>query len=193
MHTISKIFIPHWLVIIPFLSSICNNYMSYSWVWINASRVYMWYIGECMKSIININNGVNVPSTFGYRNCNTIQILIFDGYLEVRISVRPSYHLGWYWHSKPYSYMDDFTLDMNVLAYIDLDGIENKDIVKYSYPIDIWKREDSLIGDAWMVLKKMYHIRWTFQMNTCCCILSTTHVGSLKYALKHVGCSMFWI
>lgn len=34
--------------------------------------------------------------------------------------------------------MDDFTLDMKVLAwYIELNGIENKDNVKYSYPIDI--------------------------------------------------------
>jgi hypothetical protein len=46
------------------LSSTCNNYMSYSWVWISAGLV--WYIGECMLSIININNGVNVSSTFGH-------------------------------------------------------------------------------------------------------------------------------
>ena len=44
------------------------------------------YIGECMVSIININNGVKEP-THGYQNCNTNQILIFGGYVKVRESL----------------------------------------------------------------------------------------------------------
>lgn len=34
------------------------------------------YIGECMESIIGINNGSEEP-THGYQNCNTNQISIF--------------------------------------------------------------------------------------------------------------------
>ena len=34
------------------------------------------YTGECMESIIDINNG-SIEPTHGYQNCNTSQILIF--------------------------------------------------------------------------------------------------------------------
>ena len=57
------------------------------------------YIGECM---VSINNGIIEP-TYGYQNCYTSQILIFGGYLKVRIFVYPSYYLGQY-HIKPYWY-----------------------------------------------------------------------------------------
>ena len=40
------------------------------------------YIGECLVSIININNGIKKP-TRKYQNCNTSQILIFGGYVKV--------------------------------------------------------------------------------------------------------------
>ena len=40
-------------------------------------------IGECLASIININNGIEEP-THGYQHCNTSQILIFGGYVKVR-------------------------------------------------------------------------------------------------------------
>ena len=43
-----------------------------------------WYIGECMVSIININNGINEP-THGYHN--TSQNLTFCGYVKVRESL----------------------------------------------------------------------------------------------------------
>ena len=39
-----------------------------------------------MVSTININNGIKEP-TRGYRICNTIQILIFGGYLKVTDSL----------------------------------------------------------------------------------------------------------
>jgi hypothetical protein len=39
------------------------------------------YIGECMVSIININNGFK-ETTHGYQNCSTNQILIFHSYVE---------------------------------------------------------------------------------------------------------------
>ena len=40
------------------------------------------YIGECLVSIININNGIKKP-TRKHQNCNTSQILIFGGYVKV--------------------------------------------------------------------------------------------------------------
>ena len=43
------------------------------------------YIGECMVSIINTNNGIKEP-TSGYQNCLTIQMLIFGGHLKMRES-----------------------------------------------------------------------------------------------------------
>ena len=39
------------------------------------------YIGECMESIIGINNGSKEP-THGYQNCNTNQISIFGSRWE---------------------------------------------------------------------------------------------------------------
>ena len=44
------------------------------------------YIGECMVSIFNINNGIKEP-TRGYQNCNISHILIFCGYVMVRESL----------------------------------------------------------------------------------------------------------
>ena len=46
----------------------------------------VWYIDECMVSMIYINNGIKEP-THGYQNCNTNQIMIFGGYLKVRESL----------------------------------------------------------------------------------------------------------
>ena len=43
----------------------------------------VWYIGECMASIININIGIK-ESTGGYENCSSTQIFIFGGYFKVR-------------------------------------------------------------------------------------------------------------
>ena len=41
------------------------------------------YRGECMVSIININNGINN----GYQNYNTCQMFIFGGHVKVRESL----------------------------------------------------------------------------------------------------------
>ena len=46
----------------------------------------VWYIGEGMVSITNINNGIKEP-TCGYQNYNSSQILIFDGYVKVSESL----------------------------------------------------------------------------------------------------------
>ena len=46
----------------------------------------VWYIGEGMVSITNINNGIKEP-TCGYQKYNSSQILIFDGYVKVRESL----------------------------------------------------------------------------------------------------------
>ena len=46
----------------------------------------VWFIGKCMESLINIDNGIKEP-THGYQNCNTSQILIFGGYVKVRESL----------------------------------------------------------------------------------------------------------
>ena len=43
-------------------------------------------IGECMISIININDGIKELSQ-GYQICNTNQISIFDGYLYAKESL----------------------------------------------------------------------------------------------------------
>ena len=44
----------------------------------------VWYIGECMVSIIDINKVIK-EYTHGCQNCNTSQILIIGGYLTVRV------------------------------------------------------------------------------------------------------------
>jgi hypothetical protein len=44
------------------------------------------YIGECMESIININNDAKEP-TCGYQNCYLSRIVIFGGYVKVRESL----------------------------------------------------------------------------------------------------------
>ena len=46
----------------------------------------VWFIGKCMESLINIDNGIKEP-THGYQNCNISQILIFGGYVKVRESL----------------------------------------------------------------------------------------------------------
>jgi hypothetical protein len=57
-----------------------------------------WYMGECMESIINTNNGIkDLPM-----GLNTNQILIFGGIFRVRNSLyTQSSYLGQD-HSKPY-------------------------------------------------------------------------------------------
>ena len=73
-----------------------------SWKALMPSRLeamLVWYIGEYMASVININIGIREP-TRGYQNCHTSQILVFDGYVKVRIFVYRSSYLGQY-HSKP--------------------------------------------------------------------------------------------
>lgn len=45
-----------------------------------------WDIGECMVSLININNGIK-GITCGYQNFKTNPILLFGGYFEVRESL----------------------------------------------------------------------------------------------------------
>ena len=42
-----------------------------------------WYIGECMVSLININNDIKELAC-GYQNFHTAQILIFNEYVKVR-------------------------------------------------------------------------------------------------------------
>ena len=44
------------------------------------------YIGECVVTIINTDNGIKEP-TSGYQNCLNIQMLIFGGYLKIRDSL----------------------------------------------------------------------------------------------------------
>ena len=46
----------------------------------------VWYISECVVSIMNINNGIK-ELTCGYQNCNTSQVLIFGGYVKGRESL----------------------------------------------------------------------------------------------------------
>ena len=59
------------------------------------------YIGECMVSIININNVIKEPIQ-GYQNCNTNQILIFGGYDKVReFMYSQAYYFG-QCHINPY-------------------------------------------------------------------------------------------
>jgi hypothetical protein len=40
------------------------------------------YIGQCMVSIININNCIKELSS-RYQNCDTSQIMLFGGYAKV--------------------------------------------------------------------------------------------------------------
>ena len=58
-------------------------------------RMLVWYIGECMVSILNINCGIKEP-THEYL---TSQLLIFGGYWVCkgeRIFIYLSYCLGLY-------------------------------------------------------------------------------------------------
>jgi hypothetical protein len=64
-----------------------------------STPVSVWYIGECMVSIVNSNEGIKEP-IHGYQNCNTTQILVFGAYVK-RFFVYPSYYLGQY-HFEPY-------------------------------------------------------------------------------------------
>lgn len=50
----------------------------------------VWYMSDCMVSIININNGIREP-TCGDQNYNTSQKLIFGGYGEVRVSLHTQF------------------------------------------------------------------------------------------------------
>ena len=67
-----------------------------------------WYIGECMVSITDINNGIKEP-TRGYQNCIASQILIYGGYLKFRESLYTQVIIWVSNHSKPYWYEGDFT------------------------------------------------------------------------------------
>ena len=51
--------------------------------YIKVGAILVWYIGECMVSLININSGIKEP-TYGYQICNTTQMLTFGGYVKVR-------------------------------------------------------------------------------------------------------------
>ena len=60
------------------------------------------YIGECMVSLIKINNDIEEP-TRGYQIYNTRHILIFGGYIKVRESMYTRHIIIWgQYHSKPY-------------------------------------------------------------------------------------------
>ena len=88
-----------------------------------------------MESIIDISNGIKEP-TFGYQNCNTSQVLVFDGYVKVRTSLYTQVnvwvnvilnHIGTRVNRGP------IHLGMKVLAWcIDPNSIENKKIFKQS-------------------------------------------------------------
>ena len=46
----------------------------------------VWYIGECMLSITNVNNDIKEP-TCGFQNCTTNPLLIVGEYAKVRQSL----------------------------------------------------------------------------------------------------------
>ena len=60
-----------------------HGYFLDRFIWRRSSPVSVWYIGECIVSIININNSIKEP-THGYQNWNTSHILIFGGCVKVR-------------------------------------------------------------------------------------------------------------
>ena len=82
------------------------------------------YIGECIVSMFKINNGIK-ERAHGYQNCSTSQILIFGGYVKVRVAL---------FGSIPFItilILGQFYLGMKVVAwYVGLNGIENTDTVK---------------------------------------------------------------
>lgn len=104
--------------------------------------VLVWYIGECMLSIINIDNDIN-ELTYGHQNCHTIHIVITTmhvGYAKVGESLYP-WVVIWVntilnhvhtrvipWHCYPC---------MKVFAwYIDMNGIQKTKI--HQIPIPSW-------------------------------------------------------
>ena len=105
------------------------------------------YIGECMVSTINLNNGIKEP-THGYQNLNTSQIMIFGGYVKVREAVCT--------HSPVI--LGQFYLGMKVLAwYIDPTGIKNSEI---------------LIIDIRMVSKNLYQTKTGLFLSFSCLRMS---------------------
>ena len=86
--------------------------------------------------MINTKNGIT-EATHGYRNCNTSQILIFSGYVEVRESFYAQVII---WVNTILNHIDTraIYLGMKVLAwYIDLNGIGNINSIRYPYPTNI--------------------------------------------------------
>ena len=59
--------------------------------YIKVGTILVWYIGECMVSLININSGIKEP-THGYQICNTTQILIFGGYVNINSGIKEPTH-----------------------------------------------------------------------------------------------------
>ena len=111
-----------------------------------------WYIVECMVSIININNGIKEP-TRGIQNCSTSQIMIFGGYVKVqkslstRVIIRVDIILN-------FIILGRFYLGIKVLAcYIDVNGIENKNTIKYPYLLVYSNDEIGSLGALWMDIR----------------------------------------
>ena len=98
------------------------------------------YVGEWMALIIKIKNDIKEPAR-GYWNFITSQISIFGEYLKVWESLY-TWVINWVTTILNHIDMRAIYLGVKGLArYIDLNGIENKNNVKYPYPTGIKKCE----------------------------------------------------
>lgn len=120
----------------------------------------VWYIGECMVSLININYGIKEP-THGYHNCNPNRIFIFGEYFKVRKSWKPKL-LFWSIQSLTKLILQRFYQGIKVLTRgIDLNGIRNKNTLKQTYTLLASRKvKSSLKVHKWYQKK-----RWS-QSNT---------------------------
>ena len=121
---------------------------------------------KCMVSIININIGIK-ESTHGYQNYNTIQTLIFGGYVKVRGSLY-IHVIGWVNPFQTILILGSFRLSVKVLAwYIDPNGIKNIDVINHPYPTNKEKNKSEIrIIDTRMVSQKRWcqiNIGWEFK------------------------------
>ena len=101
------------------------------------------YIGECMVSMINTNNGITEP-TLGYQNCSASHILIFGAYVKVRESL---YTRVIIWINTTLNHIDARGIlpryEGSCMLYRP-EYIESKNIIKYPYATGIKKRQHQI-------------------------------------------------
>ena len=103
--------------------------------WVRSPPMLDCFIGGCMVSISNINNGIKELSMY-CQNCNINQMFIFDGYLKVRES----------WYTCIFIWIN------TILNHIDIQTmfLYIKILVWNKYPNCIESKTISLVYKLWI-------------------------------------------